>query len=304
MKNSFNQFKKFAGTFVVALVAVIAFLSVAANAQIADQNKPDKKQQKSRARDLYIEHQNNSAQGLPGAKVRVLLNRDGRERYVTPNETFYSGDRIRLVFNTNFAGHVALLNLGSSGKINLLYPYKGASSAIAANGKNEVQIPSRDWIRFDERAGEEKISIIFSKNPLQSVEQVIGLSVQNSGAPTTLATASGGVSATVNNGTIVNNTTVNNTTLNNPTVNNTTLNNSTVTSTNASADNGSQIYVATSSEAQQILQELNARSLKRAKSRDLYIETASSDATYIVANANLISEPTAFVINLRHERRR
>ena len=296
MKNSFN---KFAGTFVVALVAVIAFLSVAANAQITDQNKPDKKQQKSRARDLYIEYQNNASQGLPGAKVRVLLNRNGQERYVTPNETFYSGDRIRLVFKTNFAGHVALLNLGSSGKINLLYPYKGASSAVVANGKNEIQIPSRDWIRFDERAGEEKISIIFSRNPLQSVEQVIGLSVQNSGT----AVSNGG-NATVNNGTIVNNTTVNNTTLNNPTVNNTTLNNSPVTSTNVNANNGSEVYVATSSEAQQILQELNARSLKRAKSRDLYIETANSDATYIVANANLISEPTAFVINLRHERRR
>lgn len=288
MKNQLNKI-------VAALsLLIVALFANAVAAQTAAPENSVKKQQKSGARDLYLEHQNNSAQGLPGARVRILLNRNGRESFVAPNSTFYSGDRIRLVFNTNFAGHVALLNLGSSGKINLLYPYKNADSFVAANNRNEIQIPAKDWIRFDERAGEEKISIIFSKNPLASVQQVIQLSAPNANAATT------GGDTIVNTGTVVNNTTVNNT------VNNTTVNNPTVNSTNvnANAANGSEIYVATSSEAQTILQELNSRSLKRARSRDLYVETQNNDATYIVANANLISEPTAFVISLRHENRR
>lgn len=229
--------------------------------------------QKPKARDLYIEREKNPTQGKAGAKVRILLKRGNEKpRYVTPAETFYSGDRIKLVFDVNFSGYVALLNVGSSGKISLLYPYQGIDGAIEPSDKEQM-IPgdNKDWIRFDDQAGTEQVTIVFSTNPIQSVQNVINMSGQGPAA-----SAGTSVSAAANASTTV---------------------------SMSNSGGGSQIYVASSAEAQAILQELNARSLKRSKSRDLYVETASNDATYAVAESSLITEPTAFVITLRHQNR-
>jgi hypothetical protein len=50
------------------------------------------------------------------------------------------------------------------------------------------------------------------------------------------------------------------------------------------------------------LLDLATRSLKRGKSsRDLSIQTVNDEATYVVAETSLISQPTAFVITLIHE---
>lgn len=226
----------------------------AQNSGKSQQNSNKKPKKKAGARDLYIEHADDDTQGLPGAKVRILLSRNGKESYVTPNENFVSGDKIKLAFDVNFEGHVALLNLGSSGKFNLLYPFKGADSSISSDDA-EILIPGgKDtWIKFDNKVGTEQISIVFSKNAIQSIQEVIDLSGGNGNG-----NSSGG---------------------------------------------GTEIYLANSNEAQAILSELNSRSLKRAKSRDLYIETASNDATYCVGSSQVITEPTAFVISLKHGRR-
>lgn len=244
--------KLFIGLLMLMIVSFVAGESVLA--------------QKPKPRDLYIEKEKNEDNGKSGAKVRILLKRGNeKERYVTPNETFYAGDKIKLAFNINFSGYVALLNLGSSGRITMLYPYVGTSSRVELSSREQL-IPGneKDWIKFDNQAGREQISIIFSTNPIQSVQQVIEMSGQSQTSTTTL---SANANATVN-------------------VN--------------SSGNGSTIYVATSVEAQAILQELNSRSLKRAKSRDLYIETVNDDATYCVAESGLISEPTAFLVTLKH----
>lgn len=242
------------GLLIVGIVSFVAGASVFA--------------QKAKPRDLYIEKEKNDDKGKSGAKVRILLKRGNeQERYVTPNETFISGDKIKLAFDINFSGYVALLNLGSSGKITMLYPYVGVSSKVEPSDKEQL-IPSneKDWIKFDNRPGTEQISIIFSTNPIESVQQVIDMSGQSQTSTTTVS-AGASANATVN------------------------VNNS---------GNGSTIYVATSTEAQAILQELNSRSVKRSKSRDLYIETVNNDATYVVAESSLISEPTAFLITLKH----
>lgn len=225
----------------------------------------------AKPRDLFIEKEKDESKGKSGAKVRILLKRGNEpERYVSPNATFYSGDKIKLAFDINFSGHVALLNVGSSGRITMLYPYPGADSMVEPRDEEQL-IPAnqKDWITFDDRPGTEQISIVFSTNPIESIQQVIGMSAQSE--TTSSTNVSGSANATVN-----------------------------ITG-NAS---GSTIYIATSAEAQAILEELNARSLKRAKTRDLYVETINNDATYVVAESSLISQPTAFVITLKHERRK
>ncbi len=201
-----------------------------------------------KARDLFIQKENNEAKGKSGVKVRILLKRGSQsERYVSPDETFYSGDKIKLAFDINFSGYIALLNVGSSGKVSMLYPYAGTDSAVQPS-LNEQLIPSSnsDWISFDDRKGVEKITIVFSTNRLEAVDQIM----KQSGS----TTVSGSISINTS-----------------------------------------------SSESQSLLLEMASRGLKRAKSRDLFIETVKKDATYVVAEPGLISEPTTFVISLKHQ---
>lgn len=264
------------GILTVAAFALAALLPLAGGVSHAQNSngKDDKNKQKARPRDLFIQKEEDASKGKSGAKVRILLKRGSeQQRFVSPNENFYSGDKIKLAFDINFAGHIALLNVGSSGKITMLYPYPGASSAVEPMAKEQL-IPANqnDWITFDNRAGSEQITVVFSTNPINQVDQVIQMSGQNASnggnSNTGNATANGNANTTVNvNG------------------------------------NNSTIYVATTAQAQAILEELNSRSLKRSKTRDLYVETVNNEATYAVAETSLISEPTAFVITLKHQNR-
>jgi hypothetical protein len=195
-----------------------------------------------KARDLFIEKARDETKGKSGVKVRILLKRGSdRERYVDPDETFYSGDKIKLAFDINFSGHIAMINIGSSGKLSLLYPYDGVDSAVEESDDEQL-FPAQDnaWITFDDQPGSEKISIIFSTNPIKDIQNVMEMS-------------KGGISASIE------------------------------------------------ASAQSILVKLNSRSLSRAKSRDLSIQTVDKEATYVVAEQGLISQPTGFIITLNHE---
>ena len=249
---------------ILGLMAII-LISMLGNAAAAQKIKP---------RDLFIEKEKNEEKGKSGAKVRILLKRGTeKERYVTANETFVSGDKIKLAFDINFEGYIALLNIGSSGRITMLYPYVGTDSKVEPDDKEQLIPANRnDWITFDKQAGTEQITIVFSTNPIKSIGQIVEMSGQSVPEPATTTTTS--VSGSANAAVTI-----------------------------SSNGDGSMIYVATSAEAQAILQELNSRSLQRSKSRDLYVETVSNDATYVVAESSLISEPTAFVITLKHKNR-
>ena len=222
--------------FGLMMLVMVSFLANAAPAQ----------KKSSKARDLFIEKERDDDTGKSGVKFRILLKRGNEaERYVAPDATFYSGDKIKLAFDINFSGYIALLNIGSSGKINLLYPYAGIDAAVEPDDDEQLfPAGSREWITFDDQPGTERISVIFSSNPISDINDVIN-SAKNKGK------ISGSFSV--------------------------------------------------DAESQEVLINLNSRSLKRAKSRDLFIETVDDDATYVVAETSLISQPTAFVISLRHE---
>jgi hypothetical protein len=103
--------------------------------------------------------------GLPGTKVTIELQRDGKTSEVAPNYQFRSGDRIRLRMQTNFEGYVSLVNVGSSGTVQTLYPADGIARPI---------YPSRDflvpesgvWIKFDDTPGVELLTVVMSSKPL------------------------------------------------------------------------------------------------------------------------------------------
>ena len=108
--------------------------------------------------------------GKPGTKVVIERSRAGKLAFVAPNSKFRSGDKIRLRFATNFDGYLKILNIGSSGKINLLYPYQGADERIQPS--KDFQIPKNgDWIVFDDTPGTEVLSVIMSSQPLASEDE-------------------------------------------------------------------------------------------------------------------------------------
>jgi len=109
--------------------------------------------------------------GLPGTKVTIELMRNGKLSFVNPYFRFRSGDKIRLRLKTNFEGYVTVLNLGSSGKINLLYPVQGSDNYVTPT--TDYQIPQGSgWIVFDNQPGTEIVSVIMSEDKLEGLESL------------------------------------------------------------------------------------------------------------------------------------
>lgn len=106
--------------------------------------------------------------GLPGTKLTIELLRNGRLSFVNPSFIFKSGDKIRLRLETNFEGYVTVLNLGTSGKINLLYPVEGLNNFVTPT--STFQIPQGEgWILFDKQPGAEIVSLIMSEDELVGI---------------------------------------------------------------------------------------------------------------------------------------
>ena len=105
-----------------------------------------------------------------GVKCRVQLVTAESVKEVDPSTTFHSGDRIRLLLEPNIDGYLYILQTGSSGKESVLFPHGSING-----GRNEVMrgrlysIPSEGLFRFDNRAGEEKLKVILSRTPLESL---------------------------------------------------------------------------------------------------------------------------------------
>lgn len=109
-----------------------------------------------------------TATGLPGTKITVELMRNGKLSFVKPSYKFKSGDKIRLRMKTNFEGYISVLNLGSSGNVNLLYPVQGRDNYVTPT--SDYQIPGGNgWIVFDNQPGTEIVSVIMSEYPLNGL---------------------------------------------------------------------------------------------------------------------------------------
>ena len=223
-------------TFFTLTVAIGLFGTLEASAQ--------------RAKDLYTQYDETSITGggAEGAKVSVRLKRGNQpERIVSVKETFYSGDKIKLVFDINFSGYVAILNIGTTGSKNLLFPYldtnrRMVSHRITPNAG--TQLPRGNaWINFDSNSGQEQVMVMFSKKSIFE-EQAVG--------------------------------------------------------NNSVGGNSSSGGIASQSEREAILAELNSKNLITRKSKDLYTQT-ESDGTYVVAQNGLGDDPVVFSFYLKHK---
>lgn len=99
-----------------------------------------------------------------------LIGRDNERQRVTADRVFRSGERIRLNMMSNRDGYLYLVNLGSTGRSQVLFPHPGVAGGnnfIRAN--TPYEIPHGAYIRFDENSGEETILVMLSPTPLSGI---------------------------------------------------------------------------------------------------------------------------------------
>lgn len=129
-------------------------------------------------KNLYIAHSQNSRRGKPGVRITVRLNRNGQISTVPLSYNFRSGDKVKFLFETNFNAHVRILNLGTRGDLQTLYPYPGASENVSL--LRNYEIPRGAWFEFDDVPGTEQLAFLFSRRPIVVQSETYASSVSSS----------------------------------------------------------------------------------------------------------------------------
>ena len=90
----------------------------------------------------------------------------GPGQQVTERHVFHSGERIRLHFRSNSDGNIALIQLGSSGTSQILFPdpEKGLADSRLAADQDKVLPQDSAWFRFDDKPGTERLIVLFARN--------------------------------------------------------------------------------------------------------------------------------------------
>lgn len=119
-----------------------------------------------------------------GLRYTILKKTGDGQVETDADAVFHAGDHIRLAVESNDDGYLYVVNRGSSGTWKVLFP-----SAEIKGGDNHIQrrtrfeIPSGYTFTFDEQPGEEKLFIVFSREPEPDLEGLIYSLGQKSSAP-------------------------------------------------------------------------------------------------------------------------
>ncbi len=128
------------------------------------------------ARDLFKSYVQSGTKGSPGAGIRVELLRQGTRQFVPLTTVFRAGDKVKLHFEVNFSGYVEIYNLGSSGQFQKLFP--PSESHLPVKPKIVYAVPNNpgEWFEFDDTAGVEQLSFVFSGVQIKTSRPSVGLS--------------------------------------------------------------------------------------------------------------------------------
>ncbi len=123
---------------------------------------------------------NQQRRGRPGAMIKLELKRNDRVSYVPASTTFYAEDRVRLHIRINRDAYLTILNQGTTGDLQLIYPKTQADAERKVTKTMDFTVPTTpgNWLRFDENPGVERMIIILSAQPTREV--LVALSGQNS----------------------------------------------------------------------------------------------------------------------------
>jgi len=94
---------------------------------------------------------------------------------VNADSVFHAGDRIRFSVQTNDTAYLYIVMRGSSGTWKVLFPtneIEGGSNLVQA-GRTYFFPPPPGRFAFDEQTGEEKLCLVVTRRPEESLEQLI-----------------------------------------------------------------------------------------------------------------------------------
>ena len=139
-------------------------------------------QQNPTARDIYLDFGKTARKpatqrrGKPGSKVRMELLRNNQLSFVTTHHELLDDDRIAFRTAVNFKGYLIVTNIGTSGKVNLLY-------AGQITPTSDLRVPAKGWIRVTGKSGNEVVNFIMSSRPIQEMQKIGILSTSGSSSP-------------------------------------------------------------------------------------------------------------------------
>ncbi len=117
--------------------------------------------------------------GKPGALIKVESVVNENESVFSPITTvFNTGDHFRLHFQVNFPAYVALVNRGSEGSLQLLFPCKNENNFIQPTDQFQVPKGSNTFY-FSGASGEENLTLLMSSKPIKVVEKVADVCASN-----------------------------------------------------------------------------------------------------------------------------
>ncbi len=100
------------------------------------------------------------AERYVGISYQILaIGPDGQMKAVPKSRVFNSGDRIRIVASTNRPGYLTVANIGTSGRMNVLF-------GEYVDARRLTQIPASGTLKFDGLPGTERILLMLSNEPV------------------------------------------------------------------------------------------------------------------------------------------
>lgn len=104
--------------------------------------------------------------GRPGLRVWLTdaSAADGAKR-LSPQQTFRTGDRVRLSVQPNRDGHLYVINVGSSGRTAMLFPTRGADNRVQRFSDFTFTSP----LVFDDPPGVEQLVLVLADRPIDDV---------------------------------------------------------------------------------------------------------------------------------------
>jgi hypothetical protein len=93
---------------------------------------------------------------------------------VEPDTVFHAGDKIQISVQTNGPGYLYIISQGSSGTWQPMFPDPDIDAGNNhVDGWNARTLPPGRRLVFDEKTGTEKIFVVFSRAPEDSLENII-----------------------------------------------------------------------------------------------------------------------------------
>lgn len=118
-----------------------------------------------------------SAPALGMGYTLYMRNENGDAVRVDPSRSFRTGERVRILLETNTDGYLYIFNTTNNGDPVMIYPdtrLDDGGNYIEAHVP--IEIPSREeqdenyrWFTFDNKPGTERLYIVFSREPLPGV---------------------------------------------------------------------------------------------------------------------------------------